>query len=225
MAEDSATVIQLLRSQKPKLIEILSADADFVLQHADARSLLSCHAYQQVKSCCVPSEKVRDLLDHIIQRGPKAAQGLLELLKDESLQETFPKLDFIKNLKVNTQSSGGKETSKKRRQADEIPDTIPAKKKCNNGSGIVSEKQLMSVARTIGKSWREIGRLALGISSVKLEQIEEDHSIHVERVFAMLRHWSTLQREKATPAQLHSLLSQGDWMLPPESIDFLLETG
>lgn len=82
----------------------------------------------------------------------------------------------------------------------------------------------MMVARTIGRSWREIGRLALDIPSVKLEQIEEDHSVHVERVFAMLRYWRTCQREKATAAHLHSLLSQEDWALPPESIDFLLET-
>ena len=81
----------------------------------------------------------------------------------------------------------------------------------------------MTVARTIGRSWREIGRLALEISTVKIEQIEEDNSMHVERVFAMLRYWSTCQREKATAANLHSLLSQGDWALPPESIDFLLE--
>lgn len=82
----------------------------------------------------------------------------------------------------------------------------------------------MMVARTIGRSWKEIGRLALDIPSVKLEQIEEDHSVHVERVFAMLRYWCTCQREKATAAHLHSLLSQEDWALPPESIDFLLET-
>lgn len=82
----------------------------------------------------------------------------------------------------------------------------------------------MMVARTIGRSWKEIGRLALDIPSVKLEQIEEDHSVHVERVFAMLRYWRTCQREKSTAAHLHSLLSQEDWALPPESIDFLLET-
>uniref|UniRef100_A0A3Q4HTE5 Zgc:174906 n=1 Tax=Neolamprologus brichardi TaxID=32507 RepID=A0A3Q4HTE5_NEOBR len=212
--------IQLLRSQKPKLIEILSADPDFVLQHADARRLLPLHAYQHVKSCRVPSEKVTELLDHVIQRGPEAAKELLELFKDNALQETFPSLDFINKLKVNTRSSG-KETSEKRKQAPEIPDVIPNKKIC---SGMVSEKQLMSVARTIGKSWRAIGREALEISSVKLEQIEEDHNLHVERVFAMLCHWRNSQREKATPTQLHSLLSQGEWMLPPESIDFLLKT-
>lgn len=82
----------------------------------------------------------------------------------------------------------------------------------------------MTVARAIGRSWREIGRLALDIPSVKLEQIEEDHSLHTERVFAMLCYWRTRQKVKATAALLHSLLSQEDWALPPESIDFLLET-
>lgn len=105
MAEESGEEIQLLRSQKPKLIEILSADPDFVLQHADARRLLSRHAYQHVKSCRIPSEKVTELLDHVIQRGPEAAKELLELFKDNDLQETFPKLDFINKLKINTQSS------------------------------------------------------------------------------------------------------------------------
>ncbi|XP_031700968.1 uncharacterized protein LOC116382230 isoform X2 [Anarrhichthys ocellatus] len=224
MAEEPAAEIQLLRSQKVKLIEILSADADFVLQHADSRCLLSAHGYQQVKACRVPSEKVTDLLDHIIQRGPEAARGLLELLNDQDLQGTFPMLRFIKDVQVNTLSSGKGEPSKKRKPASDLQETIPSKKICNKGPGLVKERQLMMVARTIGRSWREIGRLALDVPSVKLEQIEEDNSLHVERVFAMLRFWKTRQREKATAADLHSLLSQSDWALPPESIDSLLET-
>lgn len=106
MTEEPAAEIQLLRSQKAKLIEILSADADFVLQHADSRCLLSPHGYQQVKACRTPSEKVTDLLDHIIQRGPEAAQGLLELLNSQALQETFPMLHFMKDLQVDTLCSG-----------------------------------------------------------------------------------------------------------------------
>lgn len=207
-----------------KLIEILRADPDFVLQHADSRSLLSPHGYQQVKSCSVPSEKVRDLLDHVIQRGPEAVQGLLKMLKEKSLQETFPMLSYIEDLQVGTLSSGKEDTATKRKGAQEIQDIIPAKSKCKDGLVLVKEKQLMSVARCIGKSWREIGRLALDLSTVKLEQIEEDHSSHVERVFAMLRYWSTCQKDKATAAHLHSLLSQDDWALPAEKIDFLLES-
>lgn len=106
MADEPAAGIQLLRSQKAKLIDILSADADFVLQHADSRYLLSRHGYQQVNACRIPSEKVTHLLDRIIQRGPEAAQGLLELLKDQALQDTFPMLRFIKDLQVNAPSSG-----------------------------------------------------------------------------------------------------------------------
>lgn len=162
MAEDPAAGIQLLRSQKVKLIDILSADADFVLQHADSRYLLSRHSYEQVKACRTPSEKVTNLLDHIIRRGPEAAQGLLELLKDQALQDTFPMLRFIKDLQVNTPSSGRtnqhyqqshyeilldfyvkymsflclqgkKETPRKRQTAPDLQETIPAKRICNNG--------------------------------------------------------------------------------------------
>nr|XP_020472675.1 uncharacterized protein LOC109969832 [Monopterus albus]XP_020472680.1 uncharacterized protein LOC109969832 [Monopterus albus] len=222
MADVPAAEIQLLQSQKATLIEILSGNADFVLQHADARCLLSRHDYQQVKACRNPSEKVRDLLDHIMQRGPEAAQGLLEMLKGQALQETFPRLNFIKDLQVNTLSSGEKEARK--RKSCELQESVPSKQICNKGSRLVKEKQLMIVARAIGKQWREIGRLSLDISSVKLEQIEEDHSVHVERVFAMLRYWRNCQREKATAAHLHSLLTQEDWALPSESIDCLLET-
>lgn len=92
------------------------------------------------------------------------------------------------------------------------------------GSQLVKEKQLMAVARVIGRSWKEIARLALDVPSVKLEQIEEDHALHVERVFAMLRYWSAQQREKATAAHLHSLLCQEDLALPVENIDFLLKS-
>lgn len=57
-----------------------------------------------------------------------------------------------------------------------------------------------------------MGRLALDVPSVKLEQFQQDHRLHVEPAFA-----------KATAAHLHCLLCQGDWALPPENIDVLLE--
>lgn len=106
MAEEPAAEIRLLRSQKATLIDILSGDADFVLQHADSRRLLTVHGYEQAKSCPIPSEKVTELLDHIIQRGPEVAKGLLELLKDQELQETFPRHNYINDLQFNKVSLG-----------------------------------------------------------------------------------------------------------------------
>ncbi|XP_061758232.1 uncharacterized protein zgc:174906 isoform X2 [Nerophis ophidion] len=215
-------VIRFLRSQKVKLIEILSADADFVVQHADSRSLLSPAGYEQVQACRISSEKVVLLLDHIIKRGPVSAWGLLELLKEPPLQETFPMLDSLKNQQVDSLAC---DTQRKRKLVPDVKhETITHIKICKKDSHIVSERQLMIVACGMGRSWREIGRLALQIPTVRLEQIEEDHSILKERAFAMLNYWRICQRKKATAAYLHSLLSQKDWALPPERIDFLLET-
>ncbi|KAM4610103.1 cysteine sulfinic acid decarboxylase-like [Polymixia lowei] len=112
MAEEEVTKeIQLLRSLKAELIDILSADPDFILQHADSRGLLSVPGYQQVKAFPIPTEKVRELLDHIILRGQKAVQGLLKLLKEEDMQDTFPRLSFLNDLPVNTQLPAGGQDS------------------------------------------------------------------------------------------------------------------
>ena len=106
MAEEPVPVTQLLRSHKARLIQILSGGADFVLQHADSRFLLSTQGYEEVNACSVPSVKVKKLLDHIIQRGPEAAQGLLQLLKEKALQEAFPMLHFVNDLPDSTVSAG-----------------------------------------------------------------------------------------------------------------------
>lgn len=129
MAKQPAAEIKLLKSLKVKLIEILSSDADYILQHADSRSLLSNSAYQHAKACRVPREKVTELLDHIILKGPEAAQELLELLKAPDLQETFPRLDFIKD-QVNTLSGGTTRAQRtgKRAHTPESQEPITTKK-------------------------------------------------------------------------------------------------
>ncbi|XP_024239778.1 uncharacterized protein zgc:174906 isoform X2 [Oncorhynchus tshawytscha] len=216
---------QVLRRLKPKLIDTLSADPAFVLQHADSLSLLARHEYKQVKALTDPSKQAQDLLDHVINKGPTAAEQLLQLLTGKEMQDTFPNLLFLKELPVNDQRAAGEnEVTRKRGQTFESEENLPAKQTCKDGSKMVVEKDLMRVARNIGRSWRAIGTGALDIPSVKLDQILEDypHS-HVDRVFAMLRYWSTLKRQEATAANLHSLLSQDDWALPPDSIDFLLD--
>uniref|UniRef100_A0A8C6TCJ0 Zgc:174906 n=1 Tax=Neogobius melanostomus TaxID=47308 RepID=A0A8C6TCJ0_9GOBI len=197
--------IQLLRRLKAKLISILSEQADFVLQHADSRSLVTPQGYRQIKSCRIPDEKMRDLLDHIIDRGPAVAEGLLELLKNQELQEAFPLLNFIKCIQVGSACSG-KATSQ------------------HFVSLLVTEKQLMTAARAMGQSWREVAIMALEVPSVKLEQIVADNpNCQVNQTFAALRYWRNIQGNKATASYLHSLLSQPDLALSQEAFNFLLE--
>ncbi|KAL1020865.1 hypothetical protein UPYG_G00005710 [Umbra pygmaea] len=218
---------RVLRCLKPKLIGILSADPEFVLQHADSCSIVPRHVYQQLKALKNPSKQACDILDHMIEKGPAVAEKFLQMLKGKELQETFPELLFLKELPENYPCAAEEnEVTRKRKQQNLEPEeNIPNKRTCNKGSKMVKEKDLMRVAKDIGHSWREIGTGALDIPSVKLEQIQENypHS-HVDRVFAMLRCWSREKRNEATADHLHYLLSQGDWGLSPDSIDFLLET-
>lgn len=223
MAEEEKGGSQLLRSLKIRLIDILSGDSEFVLQHAHSLSILSDLQYKQVKSLTDPCEKVRDILDHVIQKGESSSEEFLTLLKGDDMQETFPRLDILnKQPEINK-----KYTAAEKRKASEDPgsvEIIPTKQTCQAGPSLVEEKQLMRLAQNIGKSWKEIGRLALDLPTVTLEQIEEDHpSNHKERVFAMLRCWRTRQRQDATAARLHALLCQEEWALPSDSINFLLE--
>ncbi|MED6252927.1 hypothetical protein ATANTOWER_019449 [Ataeniobius toweri] len=139
---------------------------------------------------------------------------MLELLKEKEMQKTFPMLAFVKDLDMTTPLSV---------EDSETQNPVPAKKVCRNGRGRVTEMQLMTVARGLGRSWRQIGIQALDIPSVRIEHIEEEKTNHVDRVFAMLRYWRNQKREEATAACLHSLLSQKDLEVPSESIDFLLE--
>ncbi|XP_072305993.1 uncharacterized protein [Eucyclogobius newberryi] len=219
--------LQLLRRRKAQLISILSGQADFVLQHADSRSLITPQGYRQIKSCRIPDEKMRDLLDHIIERGPEAAQGLLELLQSQELQETFPKLAFIKSTQADSicfdeRKSRSKRLKKHKKTQEMQEEVVPSKKTFN--ATLVTEKQLMSVARAIGQSWREVAIIALDIPSVKLEQIVADNpNCQVNQVFTALRHWRNVQGNNATAGSLHSLLSQQHLALPQEAFNFLLD--
>lgn len=96
----------LLRKLKPKLIDILAADPDLVLQHTDSLGLLTPREYKDVKCIPKPSDEVRDLLDCIIQKGSSESWKLLRLLQEKEMQETFPRLIFLKKLSQNEKSIG-----------------------------------------------------------------------------------------------------------------------
>ncbi|KAL2104244.1 hypothetical protein ACEWY4_001112 [Coilia grayii] len=209
----------LLRKLKPQLIDILTADPDLLLQHTDALGLLTRREYAHVKSITNPSHEVRDLLDYVIEKGSSKSYSLLHHLQKKEMQDTFPRLEFLHKLfQIN---STAEKCGTKRQQPISIEE-LPSKQLCTNT--VVTEKQLMLVASKMGRSWKQFGRVALGIETVKLEQIVEDNPCNlVEQVFAMLRVWSMRERSKATAKCLHCLLSDGDWALPRESIKFLLD--
>uniref|UniRef100_A0A3B1JJ63 Zgc:174906 n=1 Tax=Astyanax mexicanus TaxID=7994 RepID=A0A3B1JJ63_ASTMX len=216
MDGDPAGGTRLIQKFKLKLIDALSGDADFVLQHCHSLSLLSDREYDQVKPANVPSEKVRDILDYVMRKDSRRVQIFLNLLKNDEMQETFSKLSFLKDLPLSKPPTAG----------NSITFAVfwlfsPGS---SSSSRMVTEKQLMLVSRHIGRNWKELARVDLELSSTRLEQIEEEnlHS-HRERVFSALRAWSMRERDRATPTRLHSLLTQEENAVAPGSLDFLLE--
>ncbi|KAB5546598.1 hypothetical protein PHYPO_G00073910 [Pangasianodon hypophthalmus] len=224
MAVEPAGGARLIQKFKLRLIDALCGDPDFLLQHCHSSRLLTQKEYDRIKASAVPWDKARDILDYMMSKDKNRVQIFLSLLKEKDIQEAFPKLEFLKELPLSQSIATGKKrkNGKEKQPEEEVPRKQPHKVK--KRSRTVTEKQLMKVARHIGTDWKEVGRVALEISSVKLEQIvEENPHSHRERVFSMLRLWSMREKELASATRLHSLLTQEEFAVTPGSIDFLLE--
>ena len=107
MDKEAETNHQLLRCLKPKLIDILSADPELVLQHAFSLKLVTKNGYEKVRPQQISTEKVTTLLDLIYNGGPEASHGLMKLLKEDTFQETFPRLSILMNPEINHNLSTG----------------------------------------------------------------------------------------------------------------------
>lgn len=215
MAEECVPDVQLLRSQK----ESGSLSSALSCKHGNSCCLLSHHGYQQVEAYRIPSEKVIDLQDGVIQRGAWSSTG-----SDQAAEGWGPAGSFrlVRDLPVNTASSG---RTKSAQSADDFEyfnfRYIYTTKKRNTR---VRDKQLLSPQDSDLQQWwvmmqsehlytsHEVGRLALDINSVKPEKFEDDHQLHVERAVAMLRCGCTWQR--ATATHLHVLCQGGTGSCP-----------
>nr|XP_023654737.1 uncharacterized protein LOC111837129 isoform X1 [Paramormyrops kingsleyae] len=209
-AEGSVPLQQL----KTKLIDILSADSDYLLQHAHSCGLLNMRKYNSIKAMNDPSEKVCEVLDCVIQKGEASSRKMLKILREADMLETFPKLRILRNLRKNPRGP-----RKSKRRNEECEENVPNEKL--KREELVTERQLMLLAQYVGHSWKQLGILALGLSNVQLDQVEEDKRCHVDRVFAMLCIWRMREGRQATAAHLHRVLSQSNISLPPESLDVL----
>ncbi|KAG8129599.1 hypothetical protein E2320_016444 [Naja naja] len=89
---------------------------------------------------------------------------------------------------------------------------------------LVSQEQLMKLARKMGKNWKEIGILFLGMEISRLEQFEEEHSKNMAmQIFSMLWDWRNREKNKATAHNLYNILNQEGVELDLSAYAFLLE--
>ncbi|XP_013910211.1 PREDICTED: uncharacterized protein LOC106539838 [Thamnophis sirtalis] len=89
---------------------------------------------------------------------------------------------------------------------------------------LVSEGQLMKLAKKMGKNWQEIGIMFLDMEKSRLEQFEEENSKNMAmQIFSMLCHWRNREKNKATVHNLYNILSQEGVELDHSVYGFLLE--
>ncbi|XP_050190749.1 uncharacterized protein LOC126650236 [Myiozetetes cayanensis] len=70
-------------------------------------------------------------------------------------------------------------------------------------SRLLTERDLMQIARLLGREWQEVGILCLGMERSRLEQIQEENpGAPVLWSFQMLREWRRRERHEATARRL-----------------------
>ncbi|GLD61483.1 uncharacterized protein AKAME5_001329000 [Lates japonicus] len=87
--------VKTLRKHKVELIDCLRADHSFILQHVDAKDIVTGSQYQNLMSIPTPGETVTKLIDQIINKGPKSCSQFIAILKDPELHGTYPQLKEI----------------------------------------------------------------------------------------------------------------------------------
>lgn len=85
--------METMRKYKVFLINTLSADADYILQHAVQGSIIIQREYGNIKHVNHTAEtKVTNLLDTVMSRGERECLEFVDLLRQSEVQETFPML-------------------------------------------------------------------------------------------------------------------------------------
>ncbi|XP_019340346.1 uncharacterized protein LOC109282535 isoform X2 [Alligator mississippiensis] len=151
--------------------------------------------------------------DRLLEHYPHDTLGVaLQMVR------LIPRLDLVHSFQP---PQDGAAPSQGNRGAANGPEQAP-------GPGrprLVSQSQLMNLARCMGREWRQIGIQFLGLQNHQLDQLQEDHHGNlVMQAFGMLLEWRQKKGRAATAAHLHSILSAPDVALQPEALDCLLQS-
>lgn len=165
----------------------------------------------------------------------KVAELLIQYFPGQELDVTaqilrrIPRMDLLEQCSLAGQPRG--EPSRKDAAPPAAPCEPPRVAAPAKQGGLaqgqprqVSDKELMTLAKNMGKNWKQIGIEFLGVKTTRLEQIEEENQNNAAmRAFYVLADWRNRERERATAAQLYVILNQEGVPLDLDAYAFLLE--
>ncbi|KAG5267697.1 hypothetical protein AALO_G00224640 [Alosa alosa] len=91
-----------IRSKKTTLIDILSTDASFILQHVQRENLITGREYKNLYSMSQNGEKTTiELLDKMMNKGDDHCKRFISMLRESEIVGTFPALKELLNPQEN----------------------------------------------------------------------------------------------------------------------------
>uniref|UniRef100_A0A8C1ELB6 Si:dkey-10c21.1 n=1 Tax=Cyprinus carpio carpio TaxID=630221 RepID=A0A8C1ELB6_CYPCA len=108
---------EIILENKPKLIKWLSSDSELLLQHVQAKKLITMSQYNELMDMKPKERVIIKLLDIILSKGENVCRKFLDLLKEDDVNEISPELrDWIKT--VDTEYQKTEEDCKRRESGD-----------------------------------------------------------------------------------------------------------
>ncbi|TRY82803.1 hypothetical protein DNTS_025571 [Danionella cerebrum] len=84
--------IERILENKMFLLETLSVEAKIILQWVHQKKLIPDRDYRNLSDCSQRENMIIDLLDKLMGRGEETCRLFIQLLKQEQVQEIFPRL-------------------------------------------------------------------------------------------------------------------------------------
>lgn len=84
--------MDIIRKNKPKLIEWLRLDPDWILQNMQSEEIITDRDYSNLNSITVPDEKVTKILDTVLSKHNGTCVKFLAMLQDNKVNEPYPEL-------------------------------------------------------------------------------------------------------------------------------------
>ncbi|XP_062409342.1 uncharacterized protein si:dkeyp-97b10.3 [Sardina pilchardus] len=112
--------------------------------------------------------------------------------------------------KRSTSTSEEEVSNKRPRWADEPDGVKSAKTSVSESATDVTDKQLMTLAKLMGKEWKQTAIACLGLSIVELDKLQAGEDDHIMQRFRMLDSWRRKNKGKAGLDQLYECLNNED---------------
>ncbi|XP_078392071.1 uncharacterized protein LOC144674724 isoform X1 [Cetorhinus maximus] len=151
---------------------------------------------------------------------------LLEIPRRDLVQDMFGE-GGASGAEGRAEAQRKRETPESRESSGTVSDPLENEvlplKKNKVEPKLLTDKELMTLAKNMGHNWKQIGIQFLDLQSYEIDQCEVQHRTVVLQSFEMFKCWRNREKEGATALKLHSILANKECPISSEQFDCLLD--